>query len=37
LSLAKAVMHFHGGSLELLPREPGLTVAMTFPDAKGEA
>ena len=36
LSLAKAVMHFHGGSLELLPREPGLTVAMTFPDGKGE-
>jgi signal transduction histidine kinase len=34
LSLAKAVMKFHGGRLELLPGEPGLTVAMTFPEAK---
>jgi signal transduction histidine kinase len=35
LSLAKAVMKFHGGRLELLPGDPGLTVAMTFPAAKG--
>lgn len=34
LSLAKAVMKFHGGKLELLPGEPGLTVVMTFPEAK---
>jgi signal transduction histidine kinase len=36
LSLAKAVMKFHGGRLELLPGDPGLTVAMTFPRAKSE-
>jgi len=36
LSLAKAVMKFHGGRLELLPGDPGLTVAMTFPGAKNE-
>lgn len=35
LSLAKAVMTFHGGRLELLPGSPGLTVVMTFPEAKG--
>lgn len=35
LSLAKAVMKFHGGRLELLPGSPGLTVVMTFPEAKG--
>ena len=34
LSLAKAVTKFHGGRLELLPGEPGLTVVMTFPEAK---
>jgi signal transduction histidine kinase len=34
LSLAEAVMKFHGGRLELLPGEPGLTVVMTFPEAK---
>jgi signal transduction histidine kinase len=34
LSLAKAVMKFHGGRLELLPGSPGLTVVMTFPEAK---
>lgn len=34
LSLAKAVMKFHGGRLELLPGTPGLTVVMTFPEAK---
>jgi signal transduction histidine kinase len=34
LSLAKAVTKFHGGRLELLPGEPGLTVVMIFPEAK---
>lgn len=37
LSLAKAVMKFHGGTLELLPGAPGLTVAMVFPPPKGAA
>lgn len=32
LSLAKAVMKFHGGSLDLSPLNPGLSVTMTFPD-----
>jgi len=36
LSLAKAVMKFHGGSLDLLPGTPGLTVVMSFPKPKGE-
>jgi signal transduction histidine kinase len=36
LSLAKAVMKFHGGRLELLQGDPGLTVVMTFPEAKNE-
>jgi signal transduction histidine kinase len=31
LSLAKAVMKFHGGGLELSGRNPGLSVKMTFP------
>lgn len=31
LSIAKAVMKFHGGRLELVPRDPGLRVAMSFP------
>ncbi|MEW9806787.1 sensor histidine kinase [Mesorhizobium sp. ZMM04-5] len=34
LSLAKAVMKFHGGTLELLPGDPGLSVVMTFPRAR---
>jgi len=34
LSLDKAVMKFHSGRLELQPGEPGLTVTMTFPEAK---
>jgi signal transduction histidine kinase len=34
LSLAKAVMKFHGGRLELTPRAPGLSVAMMFPGEK---
>jgi signal transduction histidine kinase len=31
LSLAKAVMKFHGGRLELSGRDPGLSAAMVFP------
>ena len=34
LSLAKAIMKFHGGRVELLPGSPGLTVVMAFPAAK---
>jgi len=34
LSLAKAVMKFHGGRLELLPGDPGLSVVMSFPEAR---
>ena len=34
LSLAKAVMTFHRGRLELLPANPGLSVVMTFPEPK---
>ena len=36
LSLAKAVMKFHRGRLDLLPGRPGLTVAMGFPLPRGE-
>ena len=36
LSLANAVMKFHRGRLELLQGDPGLTVVMTFPEAKNE-
>lgn len=32
LSLAKAVMKFHGGKLDVLPANPGLLVVMTFHD-----
>ena len=32
LSLAKAVMKFHGGRLDLGPADPGLSVTMDFPD-----
>lgn len=35
LSLAKAVMHFHGGRLELSGTDEGLTVTMAFPSKKG--
>jgi signal transduction histidine kinase len=35
LSLAKAVMKFHGGQLELSGREPGLLVEMVFEDRQG--
>ena len=31
LSLAKAVMKFHGGRLDLVPANPGLSVIMSFP------
>ena len=31
LSLAKAVMKFHGGRLDLEPLDPGLSVVMSFP------
>ncbi|MCG6113615.1 MAG: HAMP domain-containing histidine kinase [Mesorhizobium sp.] len=36
LSLAKAIMGFHGGRLELSGRDPGLCVSMIFPDRKAE-
>ena len=32
LSLAKAVMKFHGGRLELAAADPGLIVSMVFPE-----
>ena len=32
LSLAKAVMKFHGGRLELAAADPGLIVSMIFPE-----
>jgi signal transduction histidine kinase len=35
LSLARAVMTFHGGRLDLEPADPGLAVIMAFPEAKG--
>jgi signal transduction histidine kinase len=35
LSLAKAVMTFHGGRLDLLPADPGLSVIMSFPERSG--
>ena len=35
LSLAKAVIRFHGGQLDLSDNNPGLSVTMVFPDAKG--
>jgi signal transduction histidine kinase len=37
LSLAKAVMKFHGGRLELSGREPGLLVEMVFEGKQGGA
>ena len=36
LSLAKAVMKFHKGRLDLSPCDPGLSVTMAFPGRKGE-
>lgn len=35
LSLAKAIMKFHGGRLDLLPADPGLSVVMSFPGREG--
>lgn len=35
LSLASAIMKYHGGKLDLYPLNPGLSVALTFPDNKG--
>lgn len=35
LSLAKAIMKFHGGRLDLSPRDPGLSVSMIFPERWG--
>lgn len=32
LSLAKAIMKFHNGQLDLLPGNPGLSVVMSFPE-----
>lgn len=32
LSLAKAIMKFHHGRLDLVPNDPGLSVVMTFPE-----
>jgi signal transduction histidine kinase len=34
LSLAKAVMKFHGGRLDLSSVHPGLRVSMAFPASK---
>ena len=34
LSLAGAIMHFHGGKLDLCANNPGLSVTMIFPSAK---
>ena len=36
LSLAKAVMTFHGGRLDLLPANPGLSVVMSFPEREAD-
>lgn len=36
LSLAKAVMKFHGGRLDLSTRDPGLSVSMIFPERWGK-
>ncbi len=36
LSLAKAVMKFHAGRLELADAGPGLKVSMIFPETRGE-
>lgn len=32
LSLAKAIMKFHNGRLDLVPGDPGLSVVMSFPE-----
>lgn len=35
LSLASAIVKYHGGRLDLAPLDPGLSVVMTFPGNKG--
>ena len=35
LSLAKAIMKFHKGTLDLKPADPGLCVVMSFPAREG--
>ena len=35
LSLAKAIVRFHGGQLDLSANDPGLSVTMVFPDMRG--
>jgi signal transduction histidine kinase len=37
LSLAKAVMKLHGGRLDLLPENPGLSVVMIFRKNEADA
>jgi len=34
LSLASAIVKYHGGGLDLLPLDPGLSVVMIFPERK---
>jgi signal transduction histidine kinase len=36
LALAKAIMKFHNGRLDLLPANPGLCVVMDFPQREGD-
>jgi signal transduction histidine kinase len=36
LALAKAIMKFHNGRLDLLPADPGLSVVMDFPERGGD-
>ncbi|OQM73592.1 sensor histidine kinase [Manganibacter manganicus] len=36
LSLAKAIMKFHNGRLDLLPGDPGLSVVMSFPERQDD-
>ena len=36
LALAKAIMKFHNGRLDLLPANPGLSVVMDFPERDGD-
>lgn len=36
LSLAKAIMKFHHGRLDLLPGDPGLSVVMSFPERQDD-